>query len=78
MERYNLIVIGGGAGGLTVATIAAVLGARVALLEKERMGGDCLNYGCVPSKALPPRWPMPFAPPLIMVSRRFHLYLPRI
>jgi pyruvate/2-oxoglutarate dehydrogenase complex dihydrolipoamide dehydrogenase (E3) component len=52
MERYNLLVIGGGAGGLTVATIAAVLGARVALLEKERMGGDCLNYGCVPSKAL--------------------------
>ena len=52
MERYNLVVIGGGAGGLTVAAIAAILGARVALLEKERMGGDCLNYGCVPSKAL--------------------------
>lgn len=52
MERYNLIVIGGGSGGLTVAAIAALLGARVALLEKSRMGGDCLNYGCVPSKAL--------------------------
>jgi pyruvate/2-oxoglutarate dehydrogenase complex dihydrolipoamide dehydrogenase (E3) component len=52
MERYNLVVIGGGSGGLTVAAIGAILGARVALVEKERMGGDCLNYGCVPSKAL--------------------------
>jgi pyruvate/2-oxoglutarate dehydrogenase complex dihydrolipoamide dehydrogenase (E3) component len=52
MERYNLVVVGGGSGGLTVAAIAAILGGRVALLEKERMGGDCLNYGCVPSKAL--------------------------
>jgi pyruvate/2-oxoglutarate dehydrogenase complex dihydrolipoamide dehydrogenase (E3) component len=52
MERYNVIVIGGGAGGLTVAAIAAILGARVALVERARMGGDCLNYGCVPSKAL--------------------------
>ena len=52
MERYNLIVIGGGAAGLTAAAVAALLGARVALLEKDRMGGDCLNYGCVPSKAL--------------------------
>lgn len=52
MERYNLIVIGAGSGGLTVAAGGAVLGARVALLEKHRMGGDCLNYGCVPSKAL--------------------------
>jgi len=52
MERYNLVVIGAASGGLTVATIAAILGARVALLEKERMGGDCLNDGCVPSKAL--------------------------
>jgi pyruvate/2-oxoglutarate dehydrogenase complex dihydrolipoamide dehydrogenase (E3) component len=52
MERYNLIVIGAGAGGLTVAVIAASLGARVVLLEKHRTGGDCLNYGCVPSKAL--------------------------
>ena len=52
MERYNLIVLGAGSGGLTVAGGAALLGARVALLEKHRMGGDCLNYGCVPSKAL--------------------------
>lgn len=52
MQRYNLIVIGAGSGGLTVASGAARLGARVALLERHRMGGDCLNYGCVPSKAL--------------------------
>jgi pyruvate/2-oxoglutarate dehydrogenase complex dihydrolipoamide dehydrogenase (E3) component len=52
MQRYNLIVIGGGAGGLTVAAVAALLGARVALREKERLGGDCLHCGCVPSKAL--------------------------
>jgi Pyridine nucleotide-disulphide oxidoreductase len=51
-KRYNLVVIGVGSGGLTVAAIAAILGARVALLEKERMGGDCLHDGCVPSKAL--------------------------
>jgi pyruvate/2-oxoglutarate dehydrogenase complex dihydrolipoamide dehydrogenase (E3) component len=52
MNRYNLVVIGAGAAGLTVAGGAALLGARVALLEQARMGGDCLNYGCVPSKAL--------------------------
>ena len=52
MERYNIVVIGAGSGGLTVAAGAAGLGARVALIEKHKMGGDCLNYGCVPSKAL--------------------------
>ena len=52
MERYNMIVIGGGAAGLTVAGGAALVGARVALLERGRMGGECLNTGCVPSKAL--------------------------
>ncbi|MDH4248560.1 MAG: FAD-dependent oxidoreductase, partial [Deltaproteobacteria bacterium] len=51
-ERYNLVVIGAGAAGLTVAAGAAGLGARVALVERGAMGGDCLNYGCVPSKAL--------------------------
>ena len=51
MERYNLVVIGAGSGGLVVAAGAAGLGARVALIEKHKMGGDCLNYGCVPSKA---------------------------
>jgi pyruvate/2-oxoglutarate dehydrogenase complex dihydrolipoamide dehydrogenase (E3) component len=52
MERYNVVVIGGGAAGLTVAGGAALAGARVALLEGGRMGGECLNTGCVPSKAL--------------------------
>ncbi len=51
MERYNLIVLGAGSGGLTVAAGGVAVGASVALLEKHRMGGDCLNYGCVPSKA---------------------------
>lgn len=48
----NLIVIGAGAGGLVTAYIAAVVKARVTLVEAHKMGGDCLNYGCVPSKAL--------------------------
>jgi len=52
MEHYNIVVIGGGAAGLTAAGGAALVGARVALLEKGRMGGECLNNGCVPSKAL--------------------------
>ena len=49
---YNLAVIGGGAAGLVSAYIAAAVRARVILIEKGRMGGDCLNTGCVPSKAL--------------------------
>ncbi|MDB5742927.1 MAG: merA [Polaromonas sp.] len=48
----NLIVIGAGAGGLVTAYIASVAKAKVALVEAHKMGGDCLNYGCVPSKAL--------------------------
>ena len=48
----NLIVIGGGSAGLVAAYIAAAVRAKVTLVEKERMGGDCLNTGCVPSKAL--------------------------
>ena len=48
----NLIVIGGGAGGLVSAYIASVVKARVTLIETHKMGGDCLNFGCVPSKAL--------------------------
>jgi pyruvate/2-oxoglutarate dehydrogenase complex dihydrolipoamide dehydrogenase (E3) component/uncharacterized membrane protein YdjX (TVP38/TMEM64 family) len=48
----NLIVIGAGAGGLVTAYIAAAVKARVTLVEAHKMGGDCLNYGCVPSKAL--------------------------
>jgi len=50
--RYNLVVIGAGTAGLVAAAGAAGLGARVALVEKHLMGGDCLNVGCVPSKAL--------------------------
>jgi pyruvate/2-oxoglutarate dehydrogenase complex dihydrolipoamide dehydrogenase (E3) component/uncharacterized membrane protein YdjX (TVP38/TMEM64 family) len=48
----NLVVIGGGAGGLVSAYIAAAVKAKVTLIEAHKMGGDCLNYGCVPSKAL--------------------------
>ena len=51
-ERFDLAVIGAGAGGLSVTAVAARLGLRVALIERDRMGGDCLNTGCVPSKAL--------------------------
>jgi pyruvate/2-oxoglutarate dehydrogenase complex dihydrolipoamide dehydrogenase (E3) component len=49
---YNLVVIGAGTAGLVSAAGAAGLGARAALIEKHLMGGDCLNYGCVPSKGL--------------------------
>ena len=48
----NLIVIGAGAGGLVTAYIAAMVKAKVSLIEAHKMGGDCLNFGCVPSKAL--------------------------
>lgn len=48
----DICVIGGGSGGLVVAAAAASFGVPVVLIEKGRMGGDCLNYGCVPSKAL--------------------------
>jgi pyruvate/2-oxoglutarate dehydrogenase complex dihydrolipoamide dehydrogenase (E3) component len=50
--RYNLVVIGAGTAGLVTAAGAAGLGAKVALVERDLMGGDCLNTGCVPSKAL--------------------------
>ncbi len=49
---YNLVVIGGGAAGLVSAYIGSATKARVALIERDRMGGDCLNTGCVPSKTL--------------------------
>jgi pyruvate/2-oxoglutarate dehydrogenase complex dihydrolipoamide dehydrogenase (E3) component len=51
-ERYHLVVIGAGTAGLVTASIAAGLGARVALIERHLMGGDCLNVGCVPSKSV--------------------------
>lgn len=50
--RYHLVVVGGGTGGLVTAAIAVALGARVALIERHLLGGDCLNVGCVPSKAI--------------------------
>lgn len=50
--RYHLVVVGAGPAGLITAIGAAGLGAKVALVERHRMGGDCLNVGCVPSKAL--------------------------
>jgi len=50
--RYNLVVIGAGTAGLVTAAVAAALGAKVALIEKHLMGGDCLNVGCVPSKGV--------------------------
>lgn len=50
--HYDLTIIGGGSGGLTAARLAASLGASVLLIDKQRLGGDCLNYGCVPSKSL--------------------------
>lgn len=50
--RYNIVVIGAGTAGLITAVIAASLGAKVALVEKHLMGGDCLNVGCVPSKSV--------------------------
>ena len=51
-DNFDICVIGAGSGGLSVAAAAAQLGERVVLIEKGKMGGDCLNYGCVPSKAL--------------------------
>jgi pyruvate/2-oxoglutarate dehydrogenase complex dihydrolipoamide dehydrogenase (E3) component len=50
--RYALVVVGAGPAGLVAAQAAAALGARVALIERDRLGGDCLNAGCVPSKAI--------------------------
>src|SRR5947208_3217655 len=52
MPKYDMTIIGGGSGGLTAARVATALGATVLLIDKERLGGDCLNYGCVPSKSL--------------------------
>jgi pyruvate/2-oxoglutarate dehydrogenase complex dihydrolipoamide dehydrogenase (E3) component len=51
-DIYNVIVIGVGTAGLVTAAGTAGLGGRVALIERNLMGGDCLNFGCVPSRAL--------------------------
>ena len=52
MDKYNLVIIGAGPAGLVAARAAAALGAKVALIERNLIGGDCLNVGCVPSKAI--------------------------
>jgi len=52
MEEFDLTIIGGGVGGLVAASGASQFGAKVALVEKESLGGDCLHYGCVPTKTL--------------------------
>lgn len=52
ISKTDLCIIGAGSGGLSIAAAAVQMGAKVILIEKHRMGGDCLNYGCVPSKAL--------------------------
>ena len=52
MPDFDLVVIGAGAAGLSTAALSAALGLKVALVERAEMGGDCLNRGCVPSKAL--------------------------
>lgn len=51
-SKYNMVVIGAGTAGLVTAAGTAGLGGKVALIERDLMGGDCLNVGCVPSKAL--------------------------
>lgn len=52
-KDFDLGIIGGGVAGLVACSVAAQLGLRVVLIEKsDRLGGDCLNYGCVPSKSL--------------------------
>ena len=51
-RQYDVTVIGGGPGGYVAAIRAAQLGMRVGLIEREKLGGVCLNWGCIPSKAL--------------------------
>jgi pyruvate/2-oxoglutarate dehydrogenase complex dihydrolipoamide dehydrogenase (E3) component len=79
--EFDLVIIGGGAGGLVVAAGGAALGAKVALVEKHRLGGDCLWYGCVPSKTLlksariahemrhADRWALPAVAPAVDLAR---------
>src|SRR5437016_2724682 len=51
-HKYDLAVLGGGPAGVLAARAAAVLGAKVALIERDLLGGTCLNTGCIPSKAI--------------------------
>jgi dihydrolipoamide dehydrogenase len=50
--RYDIVILGGGSGGYACALRAAELGKRVALIEKDKVGGTCLHRGCIPTKAL--------------------------
>lgn len=50
--NYDFIIIGGGSGGYSAAIRAAQLGAKVAIIEKDQLGGACLNWGCIPTKTL--------------------------
>src|SRR5579859_1388286 len=52
METYDVIVVGGGPGGYVCAIRAAQLGLKTAIVERDRLGGICLNWGCIPTKAL--------------------------
>ena len=52
MKNYDLIVIGSGPGGFVASIRAAQLGMKVALVEQDQLGGICLNWGCIPTKAL--------------------------
>ena len=51
-DRYDIVILGGGSGGYACALRAAELGKRVALIEKDKVGGTCLHRGCIPTKAL--------------------------
>ena len=51
-EKFDIVVIGGGPGGYVAAIRAAQLGLKTAIVEREHLGGICLNWGCIPSKAL--------------------------
>ena len=52
IDKYDILIVGAGPGGMTAATVARSLDAKVAIVEKEHFGGECLSYGCMPSKAL--------------------------
>jgi dihydrolipoamide dehydrogenase len=54
MKEFDVVVIGGGPGGYVAAVRASQLGLRTALIEKEHVGGVCLNWGCIPTKSLLP------------------------
>ena len=58
-EEFDIVVIGGGPGGYVAAIRAAQLGLKTAIIEREHLGGICLNWGCIPSKALLLWWQRP-------------------